>query len=77
MIKNKTAMKKTMLVTTMMTLSLFLSTGQIWLKKECNLPRAGDKYEKQQVEYIQPGDSGQNAIWHFNDDNNISVIDLC
>ena len=60
-------MKKVGLFAIMVIFAVFLSIGQIVIKKECNLPRAGDKYEKQQVEYIHPGDSGQNAIWHFND----------
>lgn len=62
-------MKKVGLFAIMVACASSLGIGQIALKKECNLPRAGDKYEKQQVEHIHPGDSGENVIWHFNDIN--------
>jgi hypothetical protein len=35
------------------------------LKQELNLPRAGDKIVKQQVEYKDPGRAGENVVWDF------------
>jgi hypothetical protein len=35
------------------------------LQSELNLPRMGDEIIKQQVEYKDPGRSGENVIWNF------------
>jgi len=47
-------------------LSIFcLASVQAQLKSELNLPRAGDVIIKQQVEYKDPGRSGENVLWDF------------
>ena len=52
-------------------LSLLLSgipqllPAQYSLKSELNVPRAGDVIIKQQVEYKDPGRSGENVLWDF------------
>jgi len=35
------------------------------LRSELNLPRAGDELVKEQVTFIEPGDSGENQLWDF------------
>jgi hypothetical protein len=35
------------------------------LTKEQNLPRPGDEIIKQNVQYKDPGRSGENVIWNF------------
>ncbi|MDR1369134.1 MAG: T9SS C-terminal target domain-containing protein [Dysgonamonadaceae bacterium] len=35
------------------------------LRSELNLPRGGDEIVKQQVQYKDPGRSGENVIWNF------------
>jgi hypothetical protein len=42
-----------------------LLTAQPVIKKELNLPRTGDDIIKQQVQYKDPGRSGENVIWNF------------
>ena len=42
-----------------------LSPAQSQLKSALNLPRAGDGIFKQQVEYKDPGRSGENVLWDF------------
>lgn len=39
--------------------------AQPFLSKPCNNLRGGDKLIKQQVEYKDPGDSGENVCWDF------------
>jgi hypothetical protein len=39
--------------------------AQFILKKELNRPRPGDEIIKQQVQYKDPGRSGENVIWDF------------
>ncbi|MDR0541245.1 MAG: T9SS type A sorting domain-containing protein [Dysgonamonadaceae bacterium] len=39
--------------------------AQFVLKKELNLPRPGDEIVKRQVEYKDPGRSGENVLWDF------------
>jgi len=43
---------------------LFLQAQHI-LQSNYNLPRAGDVIIKQQVEYKDPGRSGENVLWNF------------
>lgn len=46
--------------------TVFLSVqAQPQLTPSCNLMRAGDKIIKQQVEYKDPGRSGENVLWDF------------
>jgi hypothetical protein len=40
-------------------------SAQHILQPELNLPRPGDEIIKQQVEYKDPGRSGENVIWNF------------
>jgi hypothetical protein len=42
-----------------------LLSAQFVLKKELNSPRAGDEIIKQQVQYKDPGRSGENVLWDF------------
>ncbi|MDR1764310.1 MAG: T9SS type A sorting domain-containing protein [Dysgonamonadaceae bacterium] len=57
---------KTNLFITVILLFHFLSdSAQQTLSFERNLPRSGDKIEKQQVEYKDPGRAGDNVIWNF------------
>ena len=39
--------------------------AQYVLQSELNLPHAGDEIIKQQVEYKNPGRSGENVLWNF------------
>jgi len=39
--------------------------AQYLLQSDLNLPRAGDEIIKQQVEYKNPGRSGENVLWDF------------
>ncbi|MCL1938064.1 MAG: T9SS C-terminal target domain-containing protein [Candidatus Azobacteroides sp.] len=40
-------------------------SAQHILQSELNLPRSGDEIVKQQVEYKDPGRSGENVLWDF------------
>jgi hypothetical protein len=43
----------------------FIAAGQPVVRREFNLPRAGDRVVKQQVEYKDPGRAGANVVWDF------------
>jgi len=40
-------------------------SAQHSLQKDTNAPRAGEDIVKQQVEYKNPGRSGENVLWDF------------
>ena len=44
---------------------IFSLSAQHSLQSELNFPRAGDEIVKQQVEYKDPGRSGENVLWDF------------
>jgi hypothetical protein len=58
----------TIILITLITAQTF---AQHSLQSNYNLPRAGDKIIKQQVEYKNPGRNGANVVWDF---SNIDVI---
>jgi len=50
---------------TLILATLCLAPAQGQLQSELNLPRAGDVIIKQQVEYKDPGRTGENVLWDF------------
>lgn len=42
------------------------------LSKDCNMPRGGDEFAMQRVEFLSPGDGGENRIWDF---SSVGVVD--
>ncbi|MDR2057210.1 MAG: T9SS C-terminal target domain-containing protein [Dysgonamonadaceae bacterium] len=60
-------MKKRISSTITLFIGLFpcLVSAQHVLQSALNLPRAGDEIIKQQVQYKDPGRSGENVIWDF------------
>ena len=42
-----------------------LPSARSQLRRELNLPRAGDELIKEQVVFFEPGESGENKIWDF------------
>lgn len=65
-------MKKTfLLIPLLLVLCINICNSQYVLTKENNLIRGGDCIVKQQVEYVNPGESGENKSWDF---SGINVI---
>ena len=46
-------------------MNIYVLYAQHILQSDLNLPRAGDVIIKQQVEYKDPGRSGENVLWDF------------
>jgi len=70
---NLTLMKK-QLLSLLIGIPVMLS-AQHTLQRELHLPRVGDELIKQQVEYKDPGRSGDNVLWDFS--RLTSINDTC
>ena len=56
---------KTFFLITLFAATVFSLSAQHSLQSELNLPRAGDELVKEQVVFLESGESGENQIWDF------------
>lgn len=70
--KKKSKLTRLSFLLSLLSLTLTLS-AQTTITYEYNGKKAGDKLEKQQVDVIDAGDSGENIVWDFSNSHTIET----